>query len=102
MAVRRTRCRSPLALLTVLLHTCAAGLQYTAVAVTTATATAEDTVGTVVHKCCARDEIVVVNRCRNANITGYTPWTPEFTASREDDVAAAGQKTLPASSVAYK
>lgn len=101
MAVRRTRCRSPLALLTLLLHTCAAGLQNAAVTTTTA-ATADDSGGTVVHKCCGHGEIVVVNRCRDANITGYTPWTPEFTASREDDAAAAGQKTLPASSVAYK
>lgn len=82
------------------LHACAAGLQQNAAPTTAAT---EDVAATtaVVHKCCGRDEIVVVNRCRSANETGYAPWAPEFSASHEDEPAA-GQNTLPASSVSYK
>ncbi|XP_015363431.1 PREDICTED: probable G-protein coupled receptor Mth-like 5 [Diuraphis noxia] len=82
------------------LHACAAGLQQNAAPTTTAT---EDVAAAtaVVHKCCGRDEIVVVNRCRSANETGSTPWTPEFSASHEDEPVA-GQNTLPASSVPYK
>lgn len=79
------------------LHACAAGLQQqqNSAGATEAAATA------VVHKCCGRDEIVVVNRCRKANETGTAPWTPEFSASHEDEPAA-GQNILPASSVPYK
>jgi len=78
------------------LHACAAGLQQNAAAAESAAAATA-----VVHKCCGRDEIVDVNRCRHANETGTAPWTPEFSASHEDEPAA-GQNTLPASSVSYK
>ncbi|CAI6354021.1 unnamed protein product [Macrosiphum euphorbiae] len=82
------------------LHACAAGLQQNAAPTT---ATTEDVAATtaVVHKCCGRDEIVVVNKCRSANETGSTPWIPEFNASHEDDPAA-GLLSLPTSSVSYK
>ncbi|VVC26933.1 Methuselah ectodomain, domain 2,GPCR, family 2-like [Cinara cedri] len=84
-------------LLLTLVHECAAGLQHTVAAA----AESVDAAAITVHKCCARDEIVVVNMCRSANITSTSPWAPEFSASREDD-ATAGSKTLPASSVSYK
>lgn len=66
----------------------------------------------VVHKCCPPGEIAFVNHnpadqdrrlCWHANVTGvdYAPWTPEFSASRETDEAAA-HKTLPKASVPYR
>ncbi|XP_050439407.1 probable G-protein coupled receptor Mth-like 5 [Adelges cooleyi] len=54
----------------------------------------------VVHKCCGRDEIVVVDRCRNANLTGYDLWTPEFT--REDAGGSGQESVLPPFSVPYR
>lgn len=84
------------------LHTCAASLQQDAAVPTTAVTFEEDPrARTVVNKCCGRDEIVVVNKCRRANDTKSVAWTPEFTASNEDE-AVAGQKTLPDASVLYR
>lgn len=89
--------------LLLLFHTCVANLQQNTAAVLTTTVPHEDAqiVAAVVHKCCGRSEILVVNKCRAVNDTKTAAWSPEFTASDQDD-ATAGQRTLPATSVPHK
>lgn len=94
-AASDTRSSMVMLLLLLVVHTCAASLQQRN-AVTTVTY--EDVAAPVVHKCCGRDEIVVVNRCRSANLTGTAPWTPEFADGGEDG----SPNTFSASSVSYK